>query len=68
MLRITGTVNQIPVKTKHLYEFILLLKDRQMPYKLIGGLMGYAVFEFNDKADTTEALHLRDTLYKTHKL
>lgn len=68
MLRVSGTVNQIPVKIKHMAEFVALLNRSNIPYILIGGLMGYSVFEFQDKADTSEALHLRDTLYKTNKL
>lgn len=68
MLRISGTVNQIPVKIKYMEKFISLLKQANITYKLVGGLMGFSVFEFQDKADTLQATQLRDTIYKTNKL
>lgn len=68
MLTVSGTTNQIPVKTKHLDEFLPLLKEKNISYRFIGSLIGYFIYEFKDKKATSKALRLRDTIYRSHGL
>lgn len=68
MITVSGTINQIPVKTNHLDEFIPLLKEKNISYKFVGSMIGYFIYEFNSEKDQRKAVRLRDSIYRTHRL
>lgn len=68
MFTVRGTDNQIPVKTKHLDEFLPLLKEKNIVFKFVGSIMGYFIYEFRDEKSVVKATKIRDKIYKAHGL
>lgn len=68
MIRVSGTTNQIPIKSSSVGDFIPLLKDKKISYRFVGSMIGYFFYEFESEADQKKAAKLRDSLYKSHKL